>query len=102
MGQIHSWAIAVSDIASAFLNTPVDPSKSPIFVQASRELQYLEPTVSSQTSIVWPQRCSKIMASSFLTDHGQKGNDSSEVRFTRLPQERSEWSRSIGSLGIRR
>ena len=45
MSQIHSWEIAVSDIASAFLNTPVDPSKSPIFVQAPRELQYSEPTV---------------------------------------------------------
>ena len=45
MSQIHSWEVAVSDIASAFLNTPVDPSKSPIFVQAPRELQYSEPTV---------------------------------------------------------
>ena len=35
----------MSDIASAFLNTPVDPSKSPIFVQAPRELQYSESTV---------------------------------------------------------
>ena len=45
MSQIHSWEIAVSDIASAFLNTPVDPSKSPIYVQAPREIQYSEPTV---------------------------------------------------------
>ena len=45
MSQIHSWEIEVSDIASAFLNTPVDPSKSPIFVQAPRELPYSEPTV---------------------------------------------------------
>ena len=44
MSQIHSWEIAVSDIASAFLNTPVDPSKSLIFVQAPPELQYSEPT----------------------------------------------------------
>ena len=45
MSQILSWEVAVSDIASAFLNTPVDPSKSPIFVQAPRELQCSEPTV---------------------------------------------------------
>ena len=45
MSQIHSWEIAVSDIASAFLNTPVDPSKPPIYVQAPREIQYSEPTV---------------------------------------------------------
>ena len=45
MSQIHSWEIAVSDIASAFLNTLVDPSKSPIYVQAPRELQYSEPTI---------------------------------------------------------
>ena len=45
MSQIHSWEIAVSDIASAFLNTPVDPSKPPIYVQAPRELQYSEPTI---------------------------------------------------------
>ena len=45
MSQIHSWEIAVSDIASAFLSNPVDPSKSTIFVQAPRELQYSEPTV---------------------------------------------------------
>ena len=45
MSQIHSWEIAVSDIASAFLNTPVDPSKPPIYVQAPRQMQYSEPTV---------------------------------------------------------
>ena len=45
MSQIPSWEVAVSDIASASLNTPVDPTKSPIFVQAPRELQYSEPTV---------------------------------------------------------
>ena len=45
MSQIHSWEVALSDFASAFLNTPVDPSKSPIFVQAPRELQYSEPNV---------------------------------------------------------
>ena len=45
MSQIHSWEIAVSDIASAFLNTPVDPSKPPIYVQAPREIQYSEPTI---------------------------------------------------------
>ena len=45
MSQIHSWEVAVSDIASAFLNTPVDPSKPPIYVQAPRELQYSEPTI---------------------------------------------------------
>ena len=45
MSQIHSWEIAVSDIASAFLNTPVDPSKPPVYVQAPREIQYSEPTV---------------------------------------------------------
>ena len=36
---------AASDIASGFLNTPEDPSKSLIFVQAPRELPYSEPTV---------------------------------------------------------
>ena len=45
MSQVHYREIAVSDIASASLNTPVDPSKSPIFVQAPRELPYSEPTV---------------------------------------------------------
>ena len=45
MSQIHSWEIAVSDIASAFLNTLVDPSKPPIYVQAPREIQYSEPTI---------------------------------------------------------
>ena len=44
MSQIHSWEIAVSDIASAFLNTPVDPSKSLIYVQAP-ELPDSEPMV---------------------------------------------------------
>ena len=45
MSQVHSWEIVVSEIASAFLNTPVDPSKSPIFVQAPQELPYSEPMV---------------------------------------------------------
>ena len=58
--------------------------------------------LASQTSTVWSQRCSKIMAGSFLTDHGPKGYDSDEVRFLRFPQERSEWSCSIGSHGLRR
>ena len=45
MSQIHSWETAVSDTASAFLNAPMDPSKSPVFVQAPRELPYSEPMV---------------------------------------------------------
>ena len=40
--QIHQWEIAVLDIASAFPNTPVGPSKPPIFVQAPCGLQYSE------------------------------------------------------------
>ena len=35
----------MSGIAPAFLNTPVDPSKPLVFVQAPRELQYSEPLV---------------------------------------------------------
>ena len=44
MSQAHQWEIVVY-IASAFLNTPVDPSKPSVFVQAPRELQYSEPMV---------------------------------------------------------
>ena len=42
------------------------------------------------------------MAGSFLTDHDQKGYDSNEVRFMHIPQERPEWSCSIGGHGLRR
>ena len=58
MSQIHSWEVVVSDVASAFLNTPVDPSKSPIFVQAPQE---------TQASAIWSQRCCLL-----FSDHGQQ------------------------------
>ena len=35
----------MSDVASAFLNTPVDDSKGFTYVQAPQEIQYPEPTV---------------------------------------------------------
>ena len=59
MCQIHQWEIAVSDIASAFLNTPADPSKSPSIVQAHRELPYSE-------LMVW-----RYMVSEMLHNHGK-------------------------------
>ena len=37
--------MCVSDVASAFLNTPIDGSKGFIHVQAPPEIQYPEPTV---------------------------------------------------------
>ena len=58
--------------------------------------------LASQTSALWTQRCTKIMAGSFLANHDQEGNDSNEVRFMRVSQEKSGWSCSIGSHGIRR
>ena len=45
MSQIHRWSLWVSDVASAFLNTPIDGSKGFILVQESAESQYPEPTV---------------------------------------------------------
>ena len=45
MSQTHRWSVCVSDVASAFLNTPVGESKGSICVQAPREIQYPEPTV---------------------------------------------------------
>ena len=45
MSQIHKWSLCVSDVASAFLNTPIDGSKGFIHVQAPPEIQYPEPTV---------------------------------------------------------
>ena len=103
MSQIHSWEVAVSDIASAFLNTPVDPSKSPIFVQAPRELQYSEPTVWRLKRQLyglrddpksWQAHFSQIMIRKGMT---QMKSDSCAV-----PQERSEWSCSVGGHGLRR
>ena len=44
MRQIHKWDLAVSDVASAFLNTPVDESNGLTYVQAPHESQYIEPT----------------------------------------------------------
>ena len=32
MSQIHKWSLCVSDVASAFLNTPIDGSKGFIHV----------------------------------------------------------------------
>ena len=45
MSQIHRWSLCVSDVASAFLNMPIDGSKGFIHVQAPPEIQYPEPTV---------------------------------------------------------
>ena len=45
MSQIHKWSLCVSDVASAFLNTPIDGSKGFIHVQAPPEIQYPEPSV---------------------------------------------------------
>ena len=45
MSQSHKWSLCVSDVASAFLNTPIDGSKGFIHVQAPPETQYPEPTV---------------------------------------------------------
>ena len=45
MSQLHEWSLAVSDVAPAFLNPPVDDSKGFIHVQAPQEIQYPEPTV---------------------------------------------------------
>ena len=45
VSQIRQWSLCVSDVASAFLNTPVDESKGSIYVQALPETQYPEPTV---------------------------------------------------------
>ena len=41
MSQLHKWSLAVSDVASAFLNTPVDDSKGFIYVQAGQRLSIL-------------------------------------------------------------
>ena len=45
MSQTHQWEISVSNMASAFLNTRVDLSKSPVFVQAPRQFHRSEPMV---------------------------------------------------------
>ena len=65
MSQLHKWSLAVSDVASAFLNTPVDDSNGFTYVQAPQETQYPEPTVWRQTSVVWSQRVKEIMADPF-------------------------------------
>ena len=36
MSQLQKWGLAVSDVASAFLNTPVDESKGFIFIKNSK------------------------------------------------------------------
>ena len=43
--QLHKWSLAVSDVASAFLNTPVDDSKGFTYVQAPQEIECPKPTV---------------------------------------------------------
>ena len=45
MSQLHKWSLAVSDVASAFLNNAVDDSKRFIYVRAPQEIQHTEPTV---------------------------------------------------------
>ena len=103
MSQIHSWEIAVSDIASAFLNTPVDPSKPPIYVQAPRELQYSVPTIwrlkrqlygLRDAPKSWQAHFSQIMIKKGMT---QMKSDS--CTFLRKDP---EWSCSIGGHGLRR
>ena len=44
MSQPHKWCLAVSDVASAFLSTPVDESKGS-FTFRLLKIQYPEPTV---------------------------------------------------------
>ena len=87
MGQIHQWEIAVSDIASAFLNTSVNPSRPLIFAQAPRELQYSEPMAwRLKRQLHGLRDASKSWQAHFL-DHDQQGNESDEVRLLYLPQE---------------
>ena len=69
---------------------------------SSRDSIFRADRLASQASALRPQRCTKIMAGSFLTNHDQKGNDSNEVRFMHVSQERSGWSCSIGGHGLRR
>ena len=38
MTQLHKWSLVVSDVASAFLNTPVDDTKGFIYVKAPQEI----------------------------------------------------------------
>ena len=102
MSQIHPWEVAVSDIASAFLNTPVDLSKSPISVQAPRELQYSEPTVwrlkcqlygRRDAPKSWQAHFSQIMIKKSMT---QMKSDS------RAFLKKDQRSCSIGGHGLRR
>ena len=50
MSQIHKWHLAVSDVASALLNTLVDESKGLIYVQALKRLSTLSLLSGTQTS----------------------------------------------------
>ena len=45
VSQIHRWSVCVSDVASAFLNAPINGSKGFIHVQTPPEIQHPEPTV---------------------------------------------------------
>ena len=45
MCRLHKWYLAISDVASTFLNTPVDEAKELTFVEAPRVIRYPEPTV---------------------------------------------------------
>ena len=40
MSQIHKWSLCVSDVASPFLNTPIDESKGFIYVQAMPDWRF--------------------------------------------------------------
>ena len=48
MSQLHRWSLAVSDVASAFLNAPVDDSKGFTYVQAPQDIQYPEGCLKRQ------------------------------------------------------
>ena len=82
----------MSDIASAFSIPRGSLEITDLCSGTSRTSIFRADRLASQTSVVWSQRCSKIMASSLLSDHDQQRDDSDEVRLMHLPQERSERS----------
>ena len=59
-------SVCVSDVASAFLNTPIDESKGFIHVQAPPEIQVPRTNrLDAQASAIRSQRFTEIMAGSF-------------------------------------
>ena len=65
---------------SRFQTLPQLSSTPPWIPQNHRSLFRHPYGPETQASALWSQRCSKIMASSLLSDHGQQRDDSDEVR----------------------